>query len=74
MVLAMSSQVRGVQFLDYTVALGWDEVDPRDDKAMSETLKNITTALNTALMSNIISEESADFLAQYIDTMSGISV
>lgn len=71
MVLAMSSQVRGVQFLDYTVALGWDEVDPRDDKAVSETLKNITTALNVALMSNIISEESAvDFLAQYIDTMS----
>lgn len=70
MILAMSNLVTGQKFKDYTVALGWDEVDPRDDKALAETLNNITTALNTALMANIISEESAvDFLAQYIDTM-----
>ncbi len=70
MVLAMSSLVSGIKYKDYTVVLGWDEVDPRDDKALSETLKNITTALKTALETDIISEESAvDFLAQYIDTM-----
>lgn len=70
MVLAMSSQVRGYKFSDYTVSLGWDEVDPRDDKAMAETLKNVTTGLKEALNTNIISEEAAvNFLAQYIDTM-----
>jgi hypothetical protein len=70
MVLAMSSQVRGYKFSDYTVSLGWDEVDPRDDKAMSETLKNITSALDIALNSNMISEESAvNFLSKFIDTM-----
>lgn len=70
MVLTMSSLVSGQKFKDHTVSLGWDEVDPRDDKAMSETLKNITAALNVGLMADIISEEAAvDFLAQYIDTM-----
>ncbi|AOY77201.1 phage portal protein [Clostridium formicaceticum] len=70
MVLAMSSQVRGYKFSDYTVSLGWDEVDPRDDKAMAETLKHITSALNEALNANIISEEAAvNFLSEYVDTM-----
>lgn len=72
MILAMSSQVRGLKFTDYTVSLGWDEVDPRDDKAMSETLKNVTAALEIALRSNTISEESAvNFLSEFIDTMNG---
>lgn len=70
MVLTISSQVSGVKFKDHTVAIGWDEVDPRDDGKMAETLKNITVALKTALESGVIGEESAvDFLAQHIDTM-----
>lgn len=70
MVLAMSSLVTGQKYRDYTVVLGWDEVDPRDDKALSETLKNIATSLKIGLETDIISEESAvNFLAQYIDTM-----
>lgn len=74
MVLAMSSLVSGVKYSDYTVVLGWDEVDPRDDKALSETLKNVATALKTGLETDIISEESAvNFLAQYIDTMAEYS-
>lgn len=74
MILAMEGQSTGRAFADYTVAIGWDEVDPRDDGKMAETLKNITAALNVALMANIISEESAvDFLAQYIDTMAEYS-
>lgn len=70
MILAMSSQVRGLRFQDHTVAIGWDEVDPRDDNKMAEMLSHITKALETALNTNIISEEAAvDFLARYIDTM-----
>lgn len=70
MVLVMTGQAKGYKFADYTVTLGWDEVDPRDDKAMSETLKNVAVALKTSLETDIISEESAvNFLAQYIDTM-----
>ncbi len=70
MVLVMTGQAKGYKFTDYTVTLGWDEVDPRDDKAMSETLKNVAVALKTSLETDIISEESAvNFLAQYIDTM-----
>lgn len=74
MVLAMSSISSGVKLKDHTVAIGWDEVDPRDDKALSETLKNVATALKTALEVDIISEESAvDFLSQFIDTMAEYS-
>lgn len=74
MVLAMSSLVTGQKYRDYTVVLGWDEVDPRDDKALSETLKNIATSLKTGLETDIISEEAAvNFLAQYIDTMAEYS-
>lgn len=70
MVLIMTGQAKGYKFTDYTVTLGWDEVDPRDDKTMSETLKNVAVALKTSLETDIISEESAvNFLAQYIDTM-----
>lgn len=71
MVLAMSSLVSGQKYGNYTVSLGWDEVDPRDDNKMAETLKNVSTALKTSLECDVISEEAAvNFLSQYIDTMS----
>lgn len=70
MVLTMSSQVSGIKFQDHTVAIGWDEIDPRDEEKLSTTLKNITTALKTALECDIIGAESAvNFLAKHIDTM-----
>lgn len=70
MILTMSSAVSGLKFKDHTVAIGWDEVDPRDDNKMAEMLSHITKALETALNNSIISEEAAvEFLSRYIDTM-----
>lgn len=71
MVLIMSAQSTGVNFTSYNVTLGWDEVNPRDDKELAETLEKVSIALDKALTGNFISEEAAvNFLAQYIDTMS----
>lgn len=69
-IVTMSSQVRGLKFTDHTVSISWDEVDPRDDNKMAEMLNHVAKALETALNTNIISEEAAvDFLGRYIDTM-----
>lgn len=70
-ILVMSAKSVGVNFTSYGVTLGWDEVNPRDDKELAETLDKVSSALDKALTGGIISEESAvNFLAQYIDTMS----
>lgn len=70
MVLVMSAKSVGINFTSYGVTLGWDEVNPRDDKELAETLDKVSSALDNALTGNFISEESAvNFLAQYISTM-----
>jgi hypothetical protein len=69
-VLAMTAQAEGRKFSTYATTLLWDEIDPRDESDVAETLQKITTALSTAMQSGIISQEAAaQFLAQYIETM-----
>lgn len=71
MVLIMSSNSTGFKYSSYDVAIGWDEVNSKDEKEAAETLEKISNALSKCLDSGIISEESAvNFLSQYIDTMS----
>ncbi|HBF2451339.1 TPA: phage portal protein [Clostridioides difficile] len=71
MVLIMSSNSSGMKYSTYDVNIGWDEVNPRDDKELAETLEKVCSALDKALEGGFISEESTvNFLAQYIDTMS----
>lgn len=70
MVLVMSAKSVGVNFTSYSVTLGWDEVNSKDDKELAETLEKVCNALNKALDGNFISEEAAvNFLSKYIDTM-----
>jgi len=69
-VLAMTSQAELKKFSSYATVLEWDEVDPRDEKEVSEILERVTKALDTALKGDFISlEAAAQFLAQYIGTM-----
>lgn len=71
MVLAMNSNSTGHKYSSYDVTIGWDEINPRDEKESAETLEKISNAISKSLDSGIISEEAAvNFLAQYIDTMS----
>lgn len=70
MVLIMSSNSTGYKYSSYDVTIGWDEINPKDEKESAETLEKISNAISKALESGIISEESAvNFLSQYIDTI-----
>lgn len=70
MALAMYAQSTATKFSSYQTTLIWDEIDPRDDKEIADTLKSIVEALAKALEAGIIYKEAAvNFLAQYIDTM-----
>jgi len=70
MVLVMEAKSTGLNYKSYNVTIGWDEINPRDDKELAETLDKLTSAMDKALDGNFISEESAvDFLSKYIDTM-----
>ena len=67
----MSSNSTGYKYSSYDVTIGWDEINPKDEKESAETLEKISNAISKSLESGIISEEAAvNFLAQYIDTMS----
>jgi hypothetical protein len=69
-VLAMTSQAEGRAFATYATTLLWDEVDPRDESDVADTLEKITRAMNTGVMGGFLSlEAAAMFLAQYVDTM-----
>jgi hypothetical protein len=69
-VLAMTAQAEGRAFATYATTLLWDEVDPRDESDVADTLVKIAQALNTALMGGFISiDAAAQFLAEYVDTM-----
>lgn len=71
MVLIMSSNSTGYKYSSYDVTIGWDEINPKDEKESAETLEKISNAISKSLESGIISEEAAvNFLSQYIDTMS----
>jgi hypothetical protein len=68
--LAMTAQAEGKAFATYATTLLWDEIDPRDESDVAETLEKITRALNTAVMGGFLSlEAAAMFLAEYVDTM-----
>ncbi len=70
MLLVMHSKKTGKKFESYQVGITWDAVVERDEKEYAETVKILVDALNTAYMSNLISDEAAiELLRQYIDTM-----
>jgi hypothetical protein len=70
MLLVMHSKKTGKKFESYEAGITWDAIIERDEKEYAETVKTLVDALNTAYMSNLISDEAAiELLRQYIDTM-----
>lgn len=68
--LAMRSAAEGKKYSTHATTLIWDEIDPRDDKDVAETLDKLVSALVKAVEWHIMSEEAAvNFLSQYVDTM-----
>jgi hypothetical protein len=69
-VLAMTAQGEARAFPTYATTLLWDEIDPRDESEVADTLEKIARALSTAIMNGFISMEAAAmFFARYVDTM-----
>jgi hypothetical protein len=70
MVLAITHAETGKTFSTYATTLEWDEIDPRDEKELADTINALTTGLNTAVQGGFLSKDSAaDFLRAYIPTM-----
>jgi len=69
-VLAMTAQAEAKSFSSYATELDWEEIDPRNEKEVADTLASIATALNTAVQGEFLSADAAaDFLKEYIPTM-----
>lgn len=71
MYLAMRAKVEpGAALETYRVSVGWDEISPKDDKAVAETINTLVQGLVTAMESGLISQQSAaDFLREFVPSM-----
>ena len=69
-VLAMTSQAKGTKLPSYATTLLWDEVNPKDNKELAETLEKLVLALKVAIESGLMGLPSAvAFLKEYVTTM-----
>lgn len=69
-VLAMTSQAKGTRLPSYATTLLWDEVNPKDNKELAETLEKLVLALKVAVESGLMGLPSAvAFLKEYVTTM-----
>lgn len=69
MYLAMWSMVENVK-IDTEVDVSWEEINPRNDKEVAETISNLVDGLVNAVNNGIMSVQSAsEFLREYIPSM-----
>ena len=70
MVLAIHSMTGAKKFLTHAAELVWDEIDPRDEKEVADTIEVLIRGLSMATTNQLMSHEAAvTFLAQYVETM-----
>ncbi|MNW34021.1 Phage portal protein, SPP1 Gp6-like [compost metagenome] len=70
MVLAMTKADTSQEFETFATSLEWEEIDPRDEKELADTINALTEGLNTAIQGRFLSADSAaEFLRAYIPTM-----
>jgi hypothetical protein len=70
MYLAMWSKVERRKLDTYAVTVDWDEITPRDEQGIAQTIKTLVDGLVTAVESGLISIESAaDFLREFVPSM-----
>lgn len=69
MFLAMWSQVENVKLETYQVDTEWEELSPKDDKEVADTIKTLVDGLVTAVEGNLLSvPAAADFLREFVPT------
>jgi len=70
MYLYMWSLSEGRKLDSYEVDIGWDEVNPRNDKEIAEAINNLMNGLSKGVETGLISLQSAsEFLRDYIPSM-----
>ncbi len=69
MYLAMWGKVENMN-VKYDVEVGWEEVNPRNDKEVADTISTMINGLVNGVQAGIISAQSAaEFLREYIPSM-----
>jgi len=70
MYLAMWAKVNNVKLDTYQVDVGWEEISPKNDKEIAETITTLINGLTTGIESGIISVDSAaEFLREFVPSM-----
>lgn len=70
MYLAMWSKVENRVLDTYRVDIGWDELSPKNDKEVAETIKILVEGLVTGIETGIISvDAAAEFLREFVPSM-----
>jgi hypothetical protein len=70
MYLAMWARVNNVVLDTYQVSIGWDELSPRNDQEVANTIKTLVEGLVTGIEANIISlDAAAEFLREFVPSM-----
>lgn len=70
MYLAMWAQVENRTLDTYHVDVGWDEISPRNDKEVAETVKTLVEGLTQAVESGLMSvDAAAEFLREFVPSM-----
>jgi|Wag4MinimDraft_15_1082655.scaffolds.fasta_scaffold00566_3 hypothetical protein len=70
MYLAMWAKVNRIKLDTYNVGIDWDEITPRDEQGIAQTIKTLVDGLATAVETRLISLESAsEFLREFVPSM-----
>lgn len=70
MVLAMWAKLEGRRLDTYHVDIGWDEISPKDDAEVAQTIKTLVEGLAQAVESGLMSlDAAADFLREFVPSM-----
>ncbi|HEY8353801.1 MAG TPA: hypothetical protein VIK69_02145, partial [Methylophilaceae bacterium] len=70
MYLAMWAQVNNRSLETYQVDVGWEEISPRNDKEVAETIATLVNGLTTAVESGLMSiDAAAEFLREFVPSM-----
>jgi len=70
MYLAMWSKVNNRILDTYRVDIGWDELSPKNDKEVAETINTLIQGLSTGIEMGLVSlDAAAEFLREFIPSM-----
>jgi hypothetical protein len=70
MYLSMWTKVENRRLDTYQVDVGWEEISPRNDQEVANTIKTLTEGLTTGIESGLLSvDAAAEFLREFVPSM-----